>query len=82
MSSVSDPPTNAPPGVRFFSVSEAALIFGVTKQLIYAWAEAEKLRVYRFGANNQDIRIRRQDLETLIDAQGETSVEEIQEGEM
>ena len=69
MSTSPDPSQNTLPNVRFFSVAEAALIFGVGRQQIYTWINAEKLRVYRFGPSNHDIRISRKDLEILIDTQ-------------
>ncbi len=84
MSTVPDPSQNTLPNVRFFSVAEAALIFGVGREQIYTWIKAEELRVYRFGPSNHDIRISRRDLEILIDTQiadeGEDDIED-KEGE-
>ena len=54
--------------VNFFTIAEAALIFGVRKKQIYDWIQAGRLRVFQLGRGEHATRIRRQDLDKLIKA--------------
>ena len=48
----------------FYSVSQAAKLLGVSPSTVWRWIEADRLAAYRVGPKT--IRIRKQDLETVI----------------
>ena len=56
-----------PNTLQFFSVSEVAAITDVSVKLVHEWIRDGLLPVFRVGPANRLIRVRRQDLEQLIE---------------
>ncbi len=48
----------------FYSVPQAAKLLGVSPSTVWRWIEADKLSAYRVGPRN--IRIKKQDLEKMV----------------
>ena len=58
----------------FYSVAQAAQVLGVSRTTVWRWIEADKLPAYRVGPKN--IRIRKADLDRLVQPARSTRKEE------
>ena len=58
----------------FYSVAQAAQVLGVSRTTVWRWIEADKLPAYRVGPKN--IRIRKEDLDRLVQPARSTRKEE------
>ena len=56
-----------PPGLQLFTMSEVAIILGVSNRLVNQWITDGNLPVFRLGSDSRIIRIRRVDLDEFIE---------------